>query len=266
LSNSVDLAFFSFNRHQDMLIPGLKNAMKHMPLYDKIILVWDDYLREQPVDFDQIQNQIDHELVIIKHTDLDPWPGPIEKWGWIRQQLVKLRCFEYSNADYTWIVDGDVLVTGDPELFINDQPALRYDHERTVNISTSQYHKFINKYFGIDKFLPYTWVGSTCLFDNKICQEMFTICQQRNNKTLIECVTETIKDWPRGIAGYLPLDGHWPFSEFELYGSYCQQYHSEKFYVSKKNWNYATDQRLDLPIQIMWNQFDTDTIEKLQGY
>ena len=256
-----DIAFFSFDNHRDLLVPGLKSVLKHTPEFNDIILVWDDYVRKSPIDFDQIQDQIGHKITVIKHTDLDPWPKKIGCWGWIKQQLVKLRCFEYSSTEYTWIVDGDVLLTGNPELFIDNKPVLRYDQERIVNTSTSEYHHFIQKYFGIEDFIRHTWVGSTCLFDNNICREIWEYCLSRNHKTLTECVEET-------ISNITDTHLHWPFSEFELYGSYCKHFHPDKFYMTEKNWNYAPrGKKLDMPIQIMWHAFDQETkLSILKGH
>ena len=256
MTPDVDIAFYSYNCHQDLLVPGLKSVIKNTPKFNNIILVWDDYVRNRHVDFDQIQDEIGHKIKIVKHTDLDPWPEKIGRWGWIKQQLVKLRCHEYSSADYVWIVDGDVLLTADPELFIDDKPVLRYDQAQTIDISTSQYHHFIKKYFGIENFIKYTWVGSTCLFDNNICREIWEFCLSRNHKSLTECVDET-------IANVTDIHKNWPFSEFELYGSYVYNYHADKFHITQKNWRYSEESKFDMPIQIMWQNFDKQTKERL---
>jgi hypothetical protein len=55
MANSFDIAVFSYNGHQDLLVPGLKSIIKNVPNYNRIILVWDDYVREQPEDFEKIQ-------------------------------------------------------------------------------------------------------------------------------------------------------------------------------------------------------------------
>ena len=260
MTNSFDIAVLSFNGHQDLLVPGLKSIIKNVPNYNRIILVWDDYVRERPVDFEKIQDEINHKLTVVKHTDLDPWPEAIGQWGWIKQQLVKLRCHEYSTASHVWIVDGDVMVTGDPDLFRNGRPVLRYDYERPVDFSNSQYHDFIRKYFGIENFNQFTWVGSTCVFDTKICQEIWSVCEQRNGKSLMTCVEETIAPLPKGSTK------NWPFSEFELYGSYCHPHKSDSVVIDKKNWNYAPMiEGLDQPIQIAWQFFDKITQERI-GY
>lgn len=244
MPKTMDIAFFSFNGHQHLLIQGLKQVIKHVPNFRNIILVWDDYLRISPIDFQQVEQEVSHPLKIVKHTDLDPWPKCIGEWGWIKQQLVKLRCMEYSDADYVWICDGDVMIINDPVLFINDKPVLRYDSYLT---RCMDYVGFIEKYFGINEFDPnQNWVGSTCLFDTEICREIFDTCLSRNNRTLIECVVEAIEQ----------RTSDFPFSEFDLYGSFCYNKYRDKFFVTEKNWNYAPSrQGLTFPIQIMWYQF-----------
>ena len=59
-----DIAFFSFDNHRDLLVPGLKSVLKHTPEFNDIILVWDDYVRKSPIDFDQIQDQIGHKITV----------------------------------------------------------------------------------------------------------------------------------------------------------------------------------------------------------
>lgn len=243
----LDVAFFSYNNHQHLLIPGLQNIIKHVPSFRHLILVWDDYVQNKPIDFNQVQQQIDYPIKVVKHSDLDPWPQCIGEWGWIKQQLVKLRCIEYSDAEYVWICDGDVMVIGDPQLFRNNQPVLRYDNKRR---RADTYTEFINKYFGIDNFNPtHNWVGSTCLFDAEVCREIWKTCFARNGQSLIDCVAETIQH----------RTNDWPFSEFDLYGSFCYNAYRDKFYITEKNWNYAPNREgLTDPIQIMWHNFHKD--------
>lgn len=244
-NNSFDIAFFSFNRHQDLLVPGLKSVIRNVPNFNEIILVWDDYLRERPIDFDQIKNEVGYDLRIIKHTELYDWPESIGKWGWVKQQLAKLLCFTYSNSKYTWICDGDVLLTGDPELFHNGKPYLRYDSTEKIDETDSGYYHFIKKYFNIQNYYPYSWIGSTNLFDNSICKEMFDFCLTHHNKSLIECVKETIEN----------STSQFPFSEFETYGNYCYTNHQDKFYIDTYNWSRSGHKikNRNFPIQVDWH-------------
>ena len=244
---SFDIAFFSFNRDQDLLIPGLKSVIKNVPDYNEIILVWDDYIRERPVDFDQLQEDIQHKLRVIKHSELYSWPNSIGQWGWIKQQLAKLLCFNYSQADYTWICDGDVLITGDPELFYNGMPCLRYDSHQ---LQERCYVPFMEKYFGLAQQFTHSFVGSTALFDNKICREMWEHCVSTHGKSLVDCVKEFIDSNP---------SNQHPFSEFATYGNYCYTHYRDKFFVATHNWNYVPKKKVsNMPIQIMWNQAHPD--------
>lgn len=239
-----DIAFFSYNHHQNLLIPGLQSIVRQVKNFDKIILVWDDYVRVKEIDFNWIQDQIEHPIQVVKHTDLDPWPKCIGEWGWIKQQLVKLRCAEYSSAKYVWIIDGDVLVTGNPEIFKHNKPVLRYDKEVPMEPG---YQAFNKKYFGFEP--SYNWVGSSCLFDAEICQELFDTCVNRNGRNLIDCVVDEIEQ----------KTYKFPFSEFELYGNFCYNNHSDKFIFAEKNWNYAPSMAgLDQPLQVMWHSYHPD--------
>jgi hypothetical protein len=239
--NHFNIAFFSFEYHLDWVVPGLKKIVQNVPDYDKIILVWDDYIENHPVDFDRIQEQVQHEIFVVRHSELYDWPQSIIEWGWIKQQLVKLMCYQYSDSNFTWICDSDVSVVGNPELFYQGQPCLRYDNNRPREMETS-YYPFIEKYFGISNIFEKSFVGSTCLFDHSICREMWNQCLENHNKTLVECVHEFILDNPTN---------RFPFSEFATYGNYCHTHHHDKFYTTSHNWNYLPDGKdLNLPIQI----------------
>jgi hypothetical protein len=239
--NKFDVAFFSFEYDLDWVVPGLKKIIQHVPDYNKIILVWDDYIKNLPIDFDRIQEQVQHEIFVVRHSELYDWPQSIIEWGWIKQQLVKLMCYRYSNSDFTWICDSDVSVVGNPELFYNNLPCLRYDSNRPYEKEMC-YVSFIEKYFKINSMFEKSFVGSTCLFDNSICKEMWEYCLQNNNQSLVECVEEFICDNPNNTH---------PFSEFATYGNYCYTQHSDKFYTLGHNWNYYPNgKNLNWPIQI----------------
>ena len=68
MSKIMDIAFFSYNDHQDLLVPGLKQAIKHVPNFRDVILVWDDYRRVAPIDFQQVEQEVGHKLKIVKHN------------------------------------------------------------------------------------------------------------------------------------------------------------------------------------------------------
>jgi hypothetical protein len=230
-----------------MLIPGLKNIIKHVPDYNEIILVWDDFVKKRPIDFDQIQQQVNHPLRVITHSELYQWPVSMAHWGWIRQQLAKMLCWTYSGSEYTWVCDGDVLITGNPELFHQDLPVMRTDNG-TRNFNNG-YYDFIKKYFRLEHLYPTVLCngGGNCLMHNKIVEEMWQTCVKLNAKSLIECVQHEIENNPHPF----------PFSEFETYGNYCLTYYPDQFYLTNHNWNF--DPALvgqGLPIHVKQNNLD----------
>jgi hypothetical protein len=249
--SKFDIAFFSYRNHQDLLIPGLKNIIKHVPDYNEIILVWDDVAKTTPINFDQIQQQLNHSIRVIKHSELYDWPESIAHWGWIRQQLAKMLCWTYSKSEYTWICDGDVLVTGNPELFYQDLPILRTD---TIPLNFKNgYYDFMKKYFCMEHLYPTVLCngGGNCLMHNKIVEEMWQTCVGLNGKSLIECVQHEIEN----------IDPHpFPFSEFETYGNYCLTHYPDQFYLTNHNWNFDPDRAgQGLPIHVRQNNLDEFT-------
>jgi len=245
------VAIFSFNHHQDLLPYAIKSVRKHLPL-NEIVVVWDDFVREREINFDEIRDQVNYNFRVINHSEIYNWPEAIGQWGWIKQQLAKLLCYTYIDNEYTWIYDGDVYLTGDPELFNNNMPYLRYHQGQTV---PDEYKPFITDYFGIDNFYSDTFVGSTCLFDHYVLRELFNFCQTRNQKDLITCVNDMILS-----KNHSPL----PFSEFETYGHFLLHKFPERMHLRDRNWCYENHfkdpkRSISTPIHIMWAD-STETI------
>jgi hypothetical protein len=241
--NDLTIAVFSFNGHQDLLPYLLKSIKEHGPACKEIVVVWDDLICERGVDFDTIKKQSGCDFRVVKHTEVHSWPEAIARWGWIRQQLVKLFCASYTTTKYTWIVDGDVLLTGDPELF-NDQgkPYIRYDKDYPIGVG---YMEFIKKYLNIHNFYQYDLVGSTFLFDRDQCQQIFSHAQRTAGLSLVQCVDHCITQ---------PNHDEWPFSEFLTYGTWVYNNSDPDTYVlQERNWRGNREKRYDRPIQIQWD-------------
>lgn len=245
---SYSIAIFSFNKHQDLLPYALKSIKKNAHGYEEIVVVWDDFLREREVDFNEIRNSTGVDFRVVKHTELYDWPDRIGRWGWIKQQLAKLLCYQYINSDYTWIFDGDVLLTGDPELFDESgKPYLRYDPDETI---CADFIPFMEKYLGFTNFYTQTWVGSTALFDHKIVKSLW----QSND--LIHQVNDMLT-----VGGYTET----PFSEFEIYGNYAYNNFGDSVTIAPSNWGdrgrpwLPAKQDASKPIQVMWNRDNTDS-------
>jgi hypothetical protein len=255
--NNLTIAVYSYNRHQDLLPYVLKSIKKHGPVCKEILVVWDDFFREWDVDFEDIKTQSGCNFRVIKHSEIYAWPEVIGRWGWIKQQLVKLFCYTYTTTKYTWIVDSDVLLTGDPELFSNQgEPYLRYDKKPTG----SGYIKFIEKYLDIHNFYEHDFVGSTCLFDNYQCQQIFEHVQKKTSITLVDCVAQCITESNRDDC---------PFSEFETYGTWLYNKDSYNHILKERNWNYChLEKNWHKPIQVMWQHIphlqQHDLIDKIR--
>jgi hypothetical protein len=237
---NIDVAFFSYPGHENLLDYGLRSVRANFPYQGQLFLVWDDNVKAQPDNLAELQ--IKYQVTFIPHSQLTgwPWPESIVKWGWVKQQIAKMLCYTYSTAEYIWMCDGDVILTGDPELFANNgKPYLRYNQDIPIQREFSWgYYAFLEKYFGITEPHPCTWVGSTCLFNNRIIKEIVERCD------LIESVDRALLD----------STNRWPFSEFETYGNYCYHFKQEQFEVAEANWNfYVFNPNTSSPIQIMWH-------------
>lgn len=222
------IAVFSFNRHQNLLPYTLRSIKQNMSDYEEIVIVWDDYLREKPVDFNKIKKITNVDFRVIKHTEIYNWPTKISEWGWIRQQLAKILCYTYIPGDRTYIVDSDVIFLKNPKLFSEDKIFLRYDNNCSV---PEEYKFFMQQYLDISQFNDKTYVGSTCLFEHDILKKIQTLCEKKNNKNIIECVDDMLTTGKHDDL---------PFSEFEIYGHVVKSMFPDRCILAERNWNYFT--------------------------
>lgn len=238
---NYSIAIYSYNYHQNLLPYTLKSIHNNVSGYSEIVLVWDDFVRDIPVDFNSIRQSTGVDFRVVKHTELFNWPSSIQQWGWIRQQLAKMLCYTYINDDYTWIVDSDVLVHSEPELF-SDRPILRYDQTQAPS---TDYIPFM-KQLGLTDVNEYTYVGSTALFDHTILEHIF------DQYPIVSMVDQMLES-----KNHTEL----PFSEFEIYGHYAVKHFSDSVDVQKRNWVYGNRNML-FPIQVEWadnSDLDLDT-------
>lgn len=240
---NLTIAFFSYSTHQDFLVPGLRSIYRYAPTAREIVLVWDDFVRARPVNFDLIREQSGVEFRVVLQSEITSWPKAIGEWGWIKQQLAKLSCYLYTTTKYTWIIDGDVILRGDPELFHPDgRPYLRYD----IRATDAGYVHFIKRYLGFQNFYPHDFVGSTCLFDNQECKKIHDYVLESQGMSLTDCVNQCITE---------PNHHEWPFSEFETYGTWIINTCPESHVLAPRNWKYAArEYNLDCPIQIGYTE------------
>jgi len=234
-----NIAVFSFYQHKNLLPWCLKSIKTNIHGYNKIFVIWDDYLIKKQIDFNKIKSDVGIQFEVIKHTEIYNWPKRIGRWGWIRQQLAKMLCYTYIENKRTLIVDGDVIFTGDPNLFRNNKIYLRQDRDVVV---PNCYKHFMTKYLDISKFSAHTWVGSTCMFEHDILKKIDDICIEKNNMNLVECVNNMLMTGKHADL---------PFSEFETYGHFCEQHFRDRFIIDERNWCYPRELK-QTPIKIMW--------------
>jgi hypothetical protein len=237
--HDLSIAVFSFCGHQHLLPYCLRSIYKNAPACREIILVWDDNIDWFPINFDRVRGESGVDFRVVKQSAITDWPESIVKWGWIKQQLAKLFCWRYSDTQWNWIVDGDVLITGDPMLFRDDSPILRYDSDQCVS---EGYKFFMSKYLGIHKYHDHAFVGSSCLFDSAQCKSLDQLCWEKNHCDLVQAVNHMLT-----TQSYPDL----PFSEFECYGHHV--WSQNIALLEPKNWNYVSHQQnWQQAIQIAW--------------
>lgn len=249
---NFDIAIISFWGHEHLLPYTLDSIVKNVKGFNRIVLVWDG--EAPPKDFQRLRN-IYPDLDYIQHNDIYPWSQSIIEWGWIKQQLVKLSCCEYSTADYVWTVDSDVIITGDPQIFDTDnaRPYLQYSEQ--IKSKTSKEYLFIKDKFGIDNFYPNSFVGSTCVFELSVLKTMLDECITRNGKSLIECVREDIENTTHDDVNV--------FSEFQTYNTYLYNRYPEHYTIAPGPWS-LIGKYPDKSVQIMWNdRYPGTSIEEL---
>ena len=222
-----------------MLSFCLRSIYQNAPAHREIVLVWDDFVRDQPIDFDALRQDTGVDFRVVMQSQIRDWPERIGRWGWVKQQLAKLYCWRYVRTKWAWLVDGDVLITGDPELFSEGRPVLRTDPDSTVHES---YRAFMCRYLGITQFNDASYVGSTALVDTTLCHDMDELCRRRSGMDLTGALDQFLAD---------PDCPDYPISEFECYGHLLRE--RGACVVVPKNWNYVENEtHWQRPIQILW--------------
>ena len=233
------IAVFSYNHHQNLLPYCLKSIKKNCCGYNKIVVVWDDYVRERSVDFDAIKQQTGVNFDVVLHTEILDWPDKIGQWGWIKQQLAKLLCYRYINDQRTFVIDSDLVVLKDPELFENGKTVVRYHSNQPI---PNDYKFFMKKYLGILEFSNQTWVGSSAVLEHDVLVHIDKLCISNTGLDLVQCVDYMLNN---------EQHNDFPFSEFEIYGHVCNQHYPDRFIFKDRNWTYPQEEQNDC-ISIAW--------------
>ena len=220
-----DVAVFCYPPHQSHLAPLLDSIEQHISGYDAIRIVWDDC--NQPAGDCSTYEVVPHSSW--------PWTDRLWAHGWIRQQILKLQCYHFSDADYTWVVDADTLVCKSFDLFDpSGRPYLRYQNQ-AINSDLGCYD-FMQQYFGIKSVHPTIIAngGGNCVFDHAVLKLMHEYCVAHNGGDLADVLhglmvpytDQDLNQW----RGY-------PFSEFETYGNWVHQNCADRAVPAEPNWS-----------------------------
>ena len=221
-----DIAVFSYPDHAHHVAPLIRSIQAHVPGYNQIRIIWDDC---------NIQQFEFEDIPVIKHSDWH-WSQKLWAHGWIRQQILKLRCHEFSHADYTWVVDSDIRICRAFDLFDPDAelPYLRY--QPTPIDADQGCYRFMQQYFGIksvhDNIIANG--GGNCVFDHEVLHSMDQYCRAHNGGSLTDVLHQLMSQFSdqelNQWRGY-------PFSEFETYGNWVHQNCADRVIPALPNWS-----------------------------
>lgn len=225
-----DIAIFCYPDHKHHVSELVDSIVRYMPGYRTIRIIWDD-CNVQEFEFKNYE--------VVPHS---AWPWTAKLWahGWIRQQILKLNCWQFSDADYTWVVDSDIRICKSHYLFdVQTQlPFLRYQ-PHDINPELGCY-RFMQQYFGIDSVHPKIIAngGGNCVFDHEVLQSMDQYCRAHNGGSLTDVLHQLMSQYSdqelNQWRGY-------PFSEFETYGNWVHQNCKDRIVTALPNWSLQSD-------------------------
>jgi hypothetical protein len=142
-----------------------------------------------------------------------------ERYGWILQQIIKLKFTLDSSCDGVLIIDADTILLR-PRLWLDGSG-------RQLLTPTWEYHlpyyKFLSSAGVCDINPEYTFVSHHMLMQPKILNEIFSFTGWTDIEGLIDSICST------------PNEGeHSPFSlDYELYAQYLYAFHRDKVLLGK---------------------------------
>ena len=132
--------------------------------------------------------------------------------GWYFQQFLKIgfALSEYAK-DYYLIWDSDTVPLQKISFFENNNILLNPKKEHH-----QPYFDTIKKLFNVDSFANYSFISEHMMIDTSIMREMISVISKDNN-------------WVDTILSNCDYSINQSFSEFETYGTYCLNYHPNKY-------------------------------------
>ena len=179
----------------------LYNSLVHIqPTYNKVYCICPEYPSTL---IEGIEYRLDKDVLNIDISKIRV------RRTWIYQQYLKL--FQIITLNKYLVIDADIIINKDIDIFNGDISNFLISNK----IRNKPFFKYIELLFGFPKFYNNSFISEIMLFDRNFISEMvlskFTnisdFITSSNNTLVIDCF----------------------ISEYELYGNYIFNYHSDSY-------------------------------------
>lgn len=137
--------------------------------------------------------------------------------NWTCAQFIKT-FFSQGESDYYFVMDSDVIILKEIELFVNEHPVWYYGPDQ----NHVPYFLLNKKAFNINKVLPHTGISDTGLFNKQISKNALKYCNK-----------ETPEDLLRALGGSLNTFFH--FADIEFYPNFAQTFYPDLYRFKQFN-------------------------------
>ncbi len=148
---------------------------------------------------------VDEQGVLpVRREDIDYWAGPVDRSGWLFQQLLKLSADTISPADHVLVVDADTVMIR-PQSFTS--------RDKVVLFHSGEYHPpYFEAYRAVTGRAPATRVSCTThhmVLRRESLQGLKSLIERHRSVPWWQAVLDT--------CVYESVSG---FAEYEVYGNY----------------------------------------------
>lgn len=140
--------------------------------------------------------------------------GPLRVRGWVRQQLLKLTCFDYLDAENVLVFDADTYLVRDLAFFAGDRQILFLSDEYT-----KKYEYLLRFLLGPIKRHPRSFIAHFMLFQRDVMKGLNERINQTCGMTLPDAVLAKLEQANKNL------------SEYEIYGNYMYNFEPNRFVV-----------------------------------
>jgi hypothetical protein len=242
MTPGFDVAIFCYPPHRHHLENLINSIHKYVSGYNKIRIIYDD---SSQFDDSSVAPFTFENYEVKLHSSI-PWSSTLWDNGWIRQQILKLQCHQFSNENFTWVVDSDILIYKTLNLF-DPESALPYLRYQTYDVDPAHgCYEFMQRYFGIRSVHPKVIANGAgnCIFDHRVLAEMHDYCKTHNGMCLIDLLESLMS---QHTQQQLDQWRGYPFSEFETYGNWVHQNCSNRAIPATQNWASPSQHSVESP-------------------